>query len=200
MGNLNKCLVSLQSINGTRPRIIDECIYTPYTPSAQYTHHSPVPPPSFNANRDGALNNFSFNNIENEKSLLLDSYASQNTAAFNDTNAFSDPDLLPRKKASISSYKSPKLSRVEVVPPAFSGEIFFFDYGVVVMWGLREVQEMHVLSLLAPYEEDKLTAMEVETEEFRFQYRPHSQPRIFNDVIILRLVISPAYPLTFPLI
>jgi uncharacterized Rmd1/YagE family protein len=54
------------------------------------------------------------------------------------------------------------------------------------MWGLTEAQEMYVLSLLRPFEEDKLPADEVETEELYYQYRAFSQARIFNDVIILR--------------
>lgn len=66
------------------------------------------------------------------------------------------------------------------------GELFFFDYGVVVMWGLTEPQEKYILSLLTPYEQDKLESDEVETEEFHYQYRPHSQARIFNDIITLR--------------
>lgn len=70
------------------------------------------------------------------------------------------------------------------------GELFFFDYGVVVMWGMTEPQEHYMLSLLKAFEEDKLDPEEIETEPFHFQYRPLSQPRIFNDVITLRLVCN----------
>jgi uncharacterized Rmd1/YagE family protein len=69
-------------------------------------------------------------------------------------------------------------------------ELFFFDYGVVVCWGLTEPQEKYVLSLLVPFEQEKLDADEIETEEFRYQYRPHSQARIFNDIITLRAPTS----------
>jgi uncharacterized Rmd1/YagE family protein len=69
------------------------------------------------------------------------------------------------------------------------GEIYFFDYGVVVMWGLSEAQELHMLSLLAPFEDEKLDQGQVETEEFYYQYRAYSQPRIFNDVITLRYMV-----------
>jgi uncharacterized Rmd1/YagE family protein len=54
------------------------------------------------------------------------------------------------------------------------------------MWNLTEPQEMLVLSLLKPFESDKLSLDSVETEEFHLQYRAFSQPRIFNDVITLR--------------
>jgi uncharacterized Rmd1/YagE family protein len=66
------------------------------------------------------------------------------------------------------------------------GELFFFDYGVVVTWGLTEIQERRILDLLAPYEEEPIDRDDQETEEFRYQYRAFSQPRIFNDIITLR--------------
>ena len=37
------------------------------------------------------------------------------------------------------------------------GECFFFDYGVVVMWGLTEQEEKTVLRNLRPFEDEKLS-------------------------------------------
>jgi uncharacterized Rmd1/YagE family protein len=39
---------------------------------------------------------------------------------------------------------------------AFSGELFFFDYGVVVMWGFTEAEEADILKCLEPFEVNKL--------------------------------------------
>eukprot|EP00127_Corallochytrium_limacisporum_P000583 Clim_evm10s20 gene=Clim_evmTU10s20 len=65
------------------------------------------------------------------------------------------------------------------------GEIFYFDYGCVVMWGLSEVQEREVLYELQPYEQKKLEKEEVQFDEFDFVYAESEQPRISNDVITL---------------
>jgi uncharacterized Rmd1/YagE family protein len=87
-------------------------------------------------------------------------------------------------------YSTHPLDQTEFpTPPRPLGELFFFDYGVVVIWGLTELQERRLLSLLAPYEEEALERDQQETEEFRYQYRAFSQPRIFNDIITLRLVL-----------
>ncbi len=41
------------------------------------------------------------------------------------------------------------------------GECFFFDYGVVVMWGLTEQEEKTVLRNLRPFEDEKLSKKKV---------------------------------------
>ncbi|KAL1920279.1 uncharacterized protein VTP21DRAFT_1425 [Calcarisporiella thermophila] len=67
-------------------------------------------------------------------------------------------------------------------------ELFFFDYGVVVMWGMTEWQEQRILGELGSFglEDEKLAEEDVETEEFRFYYNANDQPKIYNDVITLR--------------
>ncbi|KAL1916233.1 uncharacterized protein VTP21DRAFT_5850 [Calcarisporiella thermophila] len=65
-------------------------------------------------------------------------------------------------------------------------EIFFFDYGVVVFWGMTESQECAILEELTGFEEEKLAKEDIETEEFRYYYNAFDQPKIYNDVITLR--------------
>lgn len=65
---------------------------------------------------------------------------------------------------------------------AQKGELFFFDYGVVVMYGLTEEEERDVLRLMKPFEEDKINEDEVETEELHFHYNTGNQPRIYNGI------------------
>lgn len=47
---------------------------------------------------------------------------------------------------------------------AQTGELYFFDYGVVVMWGLTVEEELDVLRLIKPFEEDKIGEDDIETE------------------------------------
>ncbi|KAF8899762.1 hypothetical protein CPB84DRAFT_1836749 [Gymnopilus junonius] len=63
-------------------------------------------------------------------------------------------------------------------------EIFLFDYGTVVIWGMTEAQEKRFLSSLKRFEIDKLASEDVEMEDLNYYYANYS--RIFNDVITLR--------------
>ncbi|KAI7901905.1 uncharacterized protein BX663DRAFT_436610 [Cokeromyces recurvatus] len=65
-------------------------------------------------------------------------------------------------------------------------EMFLFDYGVVVFWGMTLKEEQRILKLLVPFEEEKLELDDVETEEFHYYYNEAYQPRIYNDIITLR--------------
>ncbi|KAI8638902.1 hypothetical protein BD408DRAFT_422269 [Parasitella parasitica] len=65
-------------------------------------------------------------------------------------------------------------------------EMFLFDYGVIVFWGMTLKEEQRILKLLVPFEEEKLDADDVETEEFHYYYNEAYQPRIYNDIITLR--------------
>ncbi|CAG8763430.1 5741_t:CDS:2, partial [Acaulospora morrowiae] len=65
-------------------------------------------------------------------------------------------------------------------------EIFYFEYGVVVIWGMKEEEEKSLLRDLVAFEEEKLAASDVETEEFHYHYAASYQPRIYNDVITLK--------------
>ncbi|KAJ7810128.1 hypothetical protein B0H13DRAFT_2148767 [Mycena leptocephala] len=63
-------------------------------------------------------------------------------------------------------------------------EIFLFEYGTVVIWGMTEPQERRFLSSIKRFEIEKLAPDEVEMEDLNFYYANYS--RIYNDVITLR--------------
>jgi len=65
-------------------------------------------------------------------------------------------------------------------------ELFLFDYGVVVIWGMQEAHEERFLKELEKFEIEKLAMDEVQTELFNFYYTREYQPRIYNDFITLR--------------
>ncbi|GAA5815240.1 hypothetical protein MFLAVUS_008746 [Mucor flavus] len=90
--------------------------------------------------------------------------------------AFTYP-LAPPQQPSDTTHAS----SVQVLP-----EIFLFDYGVCVFWGMTIREEQRILKLLEPFEEEKLESDDVETEEFHYYYNEAYQPRIYNDIITLR--------------
>ncbi|KAJ3197156.1 hypothetical protein HK101_005673 [Irineochytrium annulatum] len=81
----------------------------------------------------------------------------------------------------VFSYKA--LVRKVTVP-----ELFFFDYGVVVMWGLSEEEELMILKEIRPFEVESIEHSDVEAERFHYLYSRQQQARIYNDIVTL---ISP---------
>ncbi|KAJ7057827.1 hypothetical protein C8F01DRAFT_1151190 [Mycena amicta] len=85
----------------------------------------------------------------------------------------SDPQERPKKKPS-------KFDTTTIE----EAEIFLFEYGTVVIWGMTEPQERRFLSSIKRFEIEKLAPDEVEMEELNFYLANYS--RIYNDVITLR--------------
>lgn len=68
----------------------------------------------------------------------------------------------------------------------FKSEVFIFDYGVVVIWGMSEQHEKEFLQELEPFEVEKVDEDDIEIEELEFYINANAQSRIYNDVISLR--------------
>lgn len=68
------------------------------------------------------------------------------------------------------------------------GEVFVFDYGVVVLWNFTEAEEQSYLGHLRPFAVSRVRTEDMEIEDFHFQYDigGPAQPRIFNDMITLK--------------
>ncbi|KXN89145.1 Sporulation protein RMD1 [Leucoagaricus sp. SymC.cos] len=67
---------------------------------------------------------------------------------------------------------------------AYEAEIFMFQYGTVVIWGMTEAQERRFLASIKRFEIEKLAPESVEMEDLNYYYANYS--RIYNDVITLR--------------
>lgn len=63
-----------------------------------------------------------------------------------------------------------------------AGDVFYFDYGVVVVWGLSPEEERALVKgLVGPALADPLDASEVEIDGFFFHYTMSEKPHIQND-------------------
>ena len=65
-------------------------------------------------------------------------------------------------------------------------EVFLFEYGTVVIWGMTLQQEQRFLKDVSKFETEKLADEDVQTENFNFYYTREYQARIYNDFISLR--------------
>ncbi|WWD20904.1 hypothetical protein CI109_105382 [Kwoniella shandongensis] len=63
-------------------------------------------------------------------------------------------------------------------------DVFLFEYGTVVIWGMTEKEEKRFLSSIKKFEIERLSNEDVEMEDLNFYYADYS--RIYNDVITLR--------------
>ena len=65
-------------------------------------------------------------------------------------------------------------------------DIFFFEYGMTVMWGLTPEEETTVLkNVVEKCGVGPFDSSDIEMDEFSFQCEPRAQPRIANDTIVL---------------
>jgi len=67
-----------------------------------------------------------------------------------------------------------------------SSDVFLFQYGVVVVWGMSVEDERLLLRDIAKFEREKLAEDDVQVENFNFYVTDSYQPRIYNDFIALR--------------
>ncbi|KAJ6788217.1 hypothetical protein PWT90_02182 [Aphanocladium album] len=189
MDGLMRFLKGRGKSRGANPKLIDECIYTPYA----YAKEPPPPPPSSSsARRDpvmsyqrrhstgGADDSFPGLNQDRHDSGYGDEFA----AAEHDiaTDQITDEDLLGANINDVRDGDAVPDFDTQVHTP----EVFLFDYGVVVIWGMSETEEARFLKYISKFELEKLAPDDVETEAFNFYYTKEYQARIYNDFITLR--------------
>ncbi|CEH14293.1 Uncharacterized conserved protein [Ceraceosorus bombacis] len=63
-------------------------------------------------------------------------------------------------------------------------EVFFMEYGTVVIWGMTHAQEKRLLREIRRFEVERLATEDVESEDLNWYLADYS--RIYNDVITLR--------------
>ena len=163
---------------GANPKLIDECIYTPYSYSKQGTNsRERVMEVLSNPERRHSTGNLVDLPEEGHSALgngQAESQASQESV---------DDDLLVQHMEEVDALTDDMADfDIRVHTP----EVFLFDYGVVVIWGMSAAQEQRFLKEIAKFELEKLGPDDVETEKFNFYYTHEYQARIYNDFITLR--------------
>ncbi len=170
---------------GAAPKLIDECIYTPYN----YGQMSPRKAANAEAAEqvqtqrrysDSAIEVGDGNESRRERLLGFRS---------EDANIDVDDDQETTLDAAGTEGNQDYTSRPDT--PDFdttvhTPEIFIFNYGTVVIWGMTLHGEQKFLKEIAKFETEKLSKDDVQTEDFNFYYTREYQARIYNDFISLR--------------
>lgn len=186
MDSLMRFLKGRGKLRGANPKIIDECIYTPYS----YTKPS--------RSHQDSVRCYQRRHSTGSESMEDETQRHQTLALQNHDSGYADD--FPGNNIPDTGH----LGNANLLGPAVTGEapatehildfdiqvhtpeVFLFDYGVVVIWGMTESQEAKFLKELAKFELEKLAPDDIETELFNFYYTREYQARIYNDFITLR--------------
>ncbi|KAK4689648.1 required for meiotic nuclear division protein 1, partial [Tremellales sp. Uapishka_1] len=153
----------------THPRLFDtDCLHTPYLPPPSSS--SVRSPPKKTAVPEGDLLNLS--STSPTKSTEEDTEVKRRTG-------FSKRPGGKKRESGTDSENEDDFEEEEWVP-----DVFLFEYGTVVIWGMTEREEKRFLSSLKKFEIERLSSEDVEMEDLNFYYADYS--RIYNDVITLR--------------
>lgn len=210
MDDLMRFLKGRTKTKNASPKLFDECLYTPYTyrkesggggerrrrssggqerPESVVVESQPVRRFS-----DSAIE--VEENAERRREDLID-LQEQNTA---DTSAiiesgeashhqqippaFADDTALIQTDSATAALDRPLTPDFDT--SVHIPELFLFEYGVVVIWGMTLKEEQRFLKEIAKFEQEKLGKDDIQTEEFNFYYTREYQARIYNDFISLR--------------
>ena len=187
MDDLMRFLKSRIRMRSALPKRFDECIYSPYN----YGKKGPENVTSTSVHGSFAeerQRRFSDSAIEVEaqserrREELIDMHTE--SGEFEIGNG--EGSGRPRRPSQVHADSDPSLELPDFDTQVHTPEVFLFEYGTVVIWGMTLQEEKRFLKEIAKFEVDKLGKDEIETEEFNFYYTREYQARIYNDFISLR--------------
>lgn len=205
-----KFMKSRNRTRGANPKLFDECLYSAYN----YDHlkkkigqradrsNSPVqerlsnvgssPRPSFAERRysDSAVE-VDDNTMQRREELidLQDDVAVPATIEAGDGGdiAVMESQSSADRRLSLSEHDELNLRPdSDLSTTVHTPEVFIYDYGTVVIWGMTVAQEQRFLNDMSKFSESPLPQESVQTENFNFYYTQEYQARIYNDFISLR--------------
>ena len=183
LDGLLKFLKGRVKTRGTMPKQFDECIYSPFNyGNSKGTYRTVSDSTPLLDTKHSKKRRKSDSVLEVEENTharreeLIDLAAETNEVAVETSD-----NLLQGRE----------MTRTEAINPDFdtevhTPEVFLFEYGTVVIWGMTLQQEQRFLKDIAKFETEKLSAEDVQVEDFNFYYTREYQARIYNDFISLR--------------
>ncbi|CBX97339.1 similar to sporulation protein RMD1 [Plenodomus lingam JN3] len=187
LDEMMRFLKGKSKIRGAAPKRFDECIYSPYN----YGIKGPEDVASSSA-LDGIpaqrTRRFSDSAIEVEheserrRQDLIDLHHQGDAPDIGNEDGVERP----RRPSMTHADSDPATDTPDFDTQVHTPEVFLFEYGTVVIWGMTLQEEKRFLKEIAKFEVDKLGKDEVETEDFNFYYTREYQARIYNDFISLR--------------
>ena len=204
-----KFMKSRARTRGANPKLFDECLYSPYdyeylkknkqqddrasSPVQERLARvmaSPRMSPGERRFSDSAVEVEDNNKLRREN--LIDLQDEMGEAAGTVSSEDAVTDLAPLTSHSSIDLRHPEgddrhhRSDSEFSTTVHIAEIFIYDYGTVVIWGMTVQQEQRFLNDMSKFSDAPLPTESVQTENFNFYYTKEYQARIYNDFISLR--------------
>ena len=174
-------LKSRSKTRGANPKLYDECVYSPY--DYQYEE-----------NQKG-IRIFGDNGVGMEGNRPSERRYSDSAVEVPDNSNFRRDliDLQGSDSHANGEHTSEAVESTERTgeTPDFdttihTPEVFLFDYGTVVIWGMSPAHESRFLSDISKFATSILSPEDTQIENFNFYYAREYQARIYNDFISLR--------------
>ena len=185
-------LKSRAPIRGSNPKLYDECVYSPFNYGGGDDKKN-------KKSDNGKNNNETVKQWQpserRRRRRLSDSAVDDNNN--NNNSGRLDDDLIDfstgeeGERHEEQETNTAAVVEEESTTPDFDTtihipEIFLFDYGTVVIWGMSPSDESQFLSEVAKFATSMLAPDDAQVENFNFYYAREYQARIYNDFISLR--------------
>ncbi|SLM39397.1 Protein of unknown function DUF155 [Lasallia pustulata] len=195
LDGLMKFLKGSGRTRGANPKQFDECIYTPYSygrfkadkmagsssfGGSDGTDHMFEPPMRERRYSDSAVE------VDGSKVHRREGLIDLTTKAGDTTLENGESSIPNHTITEMELPEPPRPDTLDFDTQVHTPEVFLFEYGTVVIWGMTLQQEQRFLKDIAKFENEKLSEDDVQTENFNFYYTREYQARIYNDFISLR--------------
>lgn len=165
LDGLVRFLKARASTRGSMPKKFDECVYTPFSYSHKTLEQQQQQQLPDLIDLNGGIEELGHVQSGGEQSHDV----AGEEEADGDWDTRSLREFVDRQNESI-----------------VTSDVFLFQYGVVVIWGMSVTDEARFLRDIAKFEMEKLSDDDVQVENFNFYVTDSYQPRIYNDFIALR--------------
>ncbi|POS83526.1 hypothetical protein EPUL_005583, partial [Erysiphe pulchra] len=184
--NMMRFLKGRGRTKGANPKLVDECIYTPYRYNVfenSFESSRTQPGSPHNQERrfvDSGIGVDALHQSQHEVLINVQSERENATGGNKKSDHINDVhNIIDEGPMNMKNY-------LNLDTQVHTPEIFIFGYGVVVIWGMSLQDEQRFLKEIARFENEKLDPNDMETECFNFYYTQEYQPQIYNDFISLR--------------
>ena len=205
LDGLMKFLKARNKTRGANPKQFDECIYSPYKYGKSKSRRRSSGEAASDTGGEETLNGKAGvsttvrDRRKSDSAVEVDEVTQSRreelidltTSAGDTTIDTGESSLLPAPASAERIERSNPETLLPTDNPdldthVHTPEVFLFEYGTVVIWGMTLAHEQRFLKDIAKFETEKLSADDVQTEDFNFYYTREYQARIYNDFISLR--------------
>ena len=195
-----KFLKGRMRTRGANPKQFDECIYSPYNygrPKKDAVSNEVNPTvidvaEDIESLRPSAERRFSDSAVEVEanrqqtRDELIDLHTEAGVTSLETGFENGESSMPNHTLSSLTRPHTPHPDSLDFDTQIHTPEVFLFEYGTVVIWGMTLAEEQRFLKDISKFESEKLSEDDVQTENFNFYYTREYQARIYNDFISLR--------------